>query len=107
MFNLEKLDVWREAIEFADLVYSVTRTFPEAERFGQRTRCGALRFRFPPTLPKAAPALPGRTLPVSPSWPAVPFSRWFHKRRLAGDKGSCLSRIMLAFTVPAKSKAKC
>jgi four helix bundle protein len=34
MFNFEKLDVWREAIEFADLVYSVTRTFPEAERFG-------------------------------------------------------------------------
>ena len=34
MFNFEKLDVWQEAIAFADLVYSVTRSFPNDERFG-------------------------------------------------------------------------
>jgi four helix bundle protein len=34
MFNFEKLDVWHKAIAFADLVYSVTRTFPSDERFG-------------------------------------------------------------------------
>lgn len=34
MFNFEKLDVWNEAIEFADFVYSVTRLFPDEERFG-------------------------------------------------------------------------
>jgi len=34
MFNFEKLEVWNAAIEFADNVYSVTRNFPEAERFG-------------------------------------------------------------------------
>ena len=34
MFNFEKLEVWQEAINFADLVYDVTRAFPEAERFG-------------------------------------------------------------------------
>ncbi|MBI3848816.1 MAG: four helix bundle protein [Verrucomicrobia bacterium] len=34
MFNFEKLDVWHEAIDFADTVYSITRTFPEDERFG-------------------------------------------------------------------------
>jgi four helix bundle protein len=34
MFNFEKLDVWQEAINFADSVYALTRTFPEAERFG-------------------------------------------------------------------------
>ena len=34
MFNFEKLEVWQEAIKFADLVYDVTRAFPEAERFG-------------------------------------------------------------------------
>jgi len=34
MFNFEKLEVWREAIGFADLVYQLTVTFPEAERFG-------------------------------------------------------------------------
>jgi four helix bundle protein len=34
MFNFEKLDVWKEAIEFADFVYSSTRSFPDEERFG-------------------------------------------------------------------------
>jgi four helix bundle protein len=34
MFNFEKLDVWTEAIAFADLVYSLTRNFPAEERFG-------------------------------------------------------------------------
>src|SRR5437588_8335507 len=34
MFNFEKLDMWNEAIEFADLVHSVTRAFPDDERFG-------------------------------------------------------------------------
>ncbi len=34
MFNFEKLDVWQKAIEFADLVYTVTRNFPDAEKFG-------------------------------------------------------------------------
>jgi hypothetical protein len=28
MFNFEKLDVWTEAIAFADLIYSVSRSFP-------------------------------------------------------------------------------
>ena len=34
MFNFEKLEVWQEAINFVDLVYDVTRAFPETERFG-------------------------------------------------------------------------
>ena len=34
MFNFEKLDTWQRAIQFADLVYSLTRTFPQDERFG-------------------------------------------------------------------------
>jgi four helix bundle protein len=34
MFNFEKLDVWNEAIQFADLVYQLTRGFPQDERFG-------------------------------------------------------------------------
>jgi four helix bundle protein len=34
MFNFEKLDVWQKAIDFADLVYSVTKKFPGDERFG-------------------------------------------------------------------------
>jgi four helix bundle protein len=34
MFNFEKLDVWQNAIDFADLVYKHTRDFPADERFG-------------------------------------------------------------------------
>ena len=34
MFNFEKLEVWQEAIDFADTIYTLTRTFPENERFG-------------------------------------------------------------------------
>ena len=34
MFNFEKLEVWHEAVNFADLVYVLTRTFPDVERFG-------------------------------------------------------------------------
>lgn len=34
MFNFEKLEVWQKAIDFADLVYSATRSFPADERFG-------------------------------------------------------------------------
>ena len=34
MFNFEKLDVWQKAIDFADLIYNETQTFPSEERFG-------------------------------------------------------------------------
>ena len=34
MFNFEKLDIWQEAIQFADLVYELTSSFPDEERFG-------------------------------------------------------------------------
>ena len=34
MFNFEKLETWRESIAFADQVYSLTRGFPDEERFG-------------------------------------------------------------------------
>jgi four helix bundle protein len=34
MFNFEKLAVWQKAIDYADLVYTGTRSFPSDERFG-------------------------------------------------------------------------
>ncbi|MEY2427411.1 MAG: hypothetical protein QOJ40_296 [Verrucomicrobiota bacterium] len=34
MFPFEKLEVWQQAIDFADSVYRLTRTFPDDERFG-------------------------------------------------------------------------
>ena len=33
MFGFEKIEVWERAIEFADIVYSVTGCFPADERF--------------------------------------------------------------------------
>lgn len=34
MFVFERLDTWRKAIDFADLVYQTTSSFPGEERFG-------------------------------------------------------------------------
>jgi four helix bundle protein len=34
MFNFEKLEVWQDAIEFADVIYSASQSFPDDERFG-------------------------------------------------------------------------
>jgi four helix bundle protein len=34
MFRFEKLDVWNYAVDFAGIVYDVTRPFPADERFG-------------------------------------------------------------------------
>jgi len=34
MFGFEKLEVWQKAIEFADIVYAMSRHFPADERFG-------------------------------------------------------------------------
>jgi four helix bundle protein len=38
MFNFEKLEVWQKAIDFADLVYRETQSFPAEERFGLTTQ---------------------------------------------------------------------
>src|SRR5438876_1265293 len=34
MFTFEKLDAWQQAIDFANVVYDRTRSFPSDERFG-------------------------------------------------------------------------
>jgi four helix bundle protein len=34
MFNFEKLEVWNETIAFADSIYTLTKAFPDDERFG-------------------------------------------------------------------------
>jgi len=46
MCNFEKLETWQEAINFTDLVYALTRGFPDQERFGltnQMRRAAVLR----------------------------------------------------------------
>ena len=37
MFNFEKLETCQKAIQFANLVYNLARTFPDDERFGLTT----------------------------------------------------------------------
>ncbi len=34
MFKFEKLKVWQKAVQFADMVYDITKIFPVDERFG-------------------------------------------------------------------------
>jgi four helix bundle protein len=34
MFRFEKLDVWHKAIDMSDLIYTLTKQFPDNERFG-------------------------------------------------------------------------
>jgi four helix bundle protein len=34
MFNFEKLDVWKKSIVLASTVYTLTKPFPNDERFG-------------------------------------------------------------------------
>jgi four helix bundle protein len=34
MIHFEKLEVWNQAIAFADRIYTLTKAFPEDERFG-------------------------------------------------------------------------
>ena len=38
MFRFEKLEVWQNAVAFANRVYEVTRGFPDNERFGLTSR---------------------------------------------------------------------
>ncbi len=34
MFNFEKLTVWQKSIDYADQIFSLTKSFPQDERFG-------------------------------------------------------------------------
>lgn len=47
MFNFEKLDVWHEAIDFADQVYNLSGHFPADERFGLTNQIGRAAVSVP------------------------------------------------------------
>ncbi len=34
IFAFEKLDVWKNAIDFAEVIYKITEKFPDGEKFG-------------------------------------------------------------------------
>lgn len=38
MFNFEKLEAWKKAIDFADFIYTVSKDFPSDEKFGLTTQ---------------------------------------------------------------------
>jgi len=34
IFAFEKLDVWKNSIDFAEVIYKITESFPDVEKFG-------------------------------------------------------------------------
>jgi hypothetical protein len=107
MFNFEKLDVWNEAIAFADLIYSISRHFPDDERFGLTTQMRRAAVSISSNLAEVAQEFhapisldllrsrPGRSLKLC------------RKRPSASDRGSSAKVIMLPSTQPRKNRAKC
>ena len=50
MLGFEKLDVWKKAIDLADVVYRLTREFPDYKKFGlanQMRRCAVSNVKRP------------------------------------------------------------
>jgi four helix bundle protein len=54
MFNFEKLEVWKKAIDFADFVYTTTHTFPDNERFGLTSRMRRATVSISPNIAEGA-----------------------------------------------------
>ncbi|MEE9350186.1 MAG: four helix bundle protein [Flavobacteriaceae bacterium] len=34
IYSFEKLEVWKEAVQFTVLIYDLTKQFPDTEKFG-------------------------------------------------------------------------
>jgi 23S rRNA-intervening sequence protein len=74
MFNFEKLEVWRKSIEFADLVYNLTRSFPVEERFSKgRTADGKQTSPAEWDKLAARTRFKGRGSAVAVSWATQPL----------------------------------
>jgi len=79
-FNFEKLDVWREAIQFANLIYQLTNKFPERERFGLTNQMRRAAVSVSSNLAEGSSRM-SRVILVA-SWKLLPAhcSRWFLKQ---------------------------
>jgi 23S rRNA-intervening sequence protein len=64
MFNFEKLEVWRKSIEFADLVYKLTRPFPVEERFGLTNQMRRASVAVSSNIAEGSTLFEDRLLPV-------------------------------------------
>ena len=107
MFNFEKLDVWNEAIASADLIYSISRSFPDDERFGLTMQ-----------MRRAAVSISSNLAEGSSRVSRTDFARFVEiatgrslnscrKRPSASDRDSSAKVIMLLSTRQRKNRAKC
>ena len=108
MFNFEKLDVWQKAIDFADLVYAATRTFPAEERFGLTNQMRRAAVSISSNIAEGQfPHVEERLREVSSKSPPAPFSKWFLKLSLVAVKDSSMNRSSKRFTRPPRNRARC
>jgi hypothetical protein len=107
MFNFEKLEVWREAINFADSVYTITRTFPETERFGLTNQMRRAAVSISSNLAEGSSRSSrpdfARFVEIGPDR----CSKSFHRRPFQSGRNSCRKLISINCILPARNKAKC
>lgn len=107
MFNFEKLEVWQEAIHFADKVYSLTRIFSEAERFGLTNQ-----------MRRAAVSISSNLAEGSSRSSRPDFARFVEiatgslfevisRATFPNGRASCQKLITINCILPARNKAKC
>jgi hypothetical protein len=107
MFNFEKLEVWQEAIQFADSVYTITRTFPDEERFGLTNQ-----------MRRAAVSISSNLAEGSSRSSRPDFARFVEiatgslfevvrRRPFQNARTSCRSRILIVCMALVKNKARC
>ena len=95
MFNFEKLEVWQKAIDFAELVYTATQTFPADERFGLTNQ-----------MRRAAVSIASNIAEGSSRMSKTDFAR-FPSLSLAAAAAFWTRRSSRASIPLPKSKAKC
>jgi hypothetical protein len=99
MFNFEKLEVWQEAINFADTVYTLTRAFPDEERFGLTNQMRRAAVSISSNLAE------GSSRASRPDFARC--SKSFHKQPFQSDRAFCRRRILIVCMAPVKNKVKC
>jgi hypothetical protein len=104
MFNFEKLDVWNEAIAFADLIYSVSRGFPDDERFGLTTHMRRAAVSISSNLAEGSSRVSRADLSRLRLGRFLKSSR---KRSSGSGRDSSAKTIMLLSMPLRRSKAKC
>src|SRR3954467_137693 len=104
MFNFEKLEVWQKAIDFADLVYVDTRSFPNDERFGltnqMRRAAVSISSNIAEGCSRGSKADFRRFIEIATG----SASSWFRKHALPGNR-ACFRRpaTIVFIRVPSKS----